>query len=49
LGRQPSPAIDRFNPVGFDATAANVGSDITDSNLVFMVTAKSGSRIRSIT
>jgi hypothetical protein len=38
-----------FNPVGFDASSANVASDITDSNLVFMVTAKSGSRIRSIT
>jgi hypothetical protein len=38
-----------FNPTGFDATSADVGSDITDSNLVFMVTAKSGSRIRSIT
>jgi hypothetical protein len=38
-----------FNPTGFDATATGVASDITDSNLVFMVTAKSGSRIRSIT
>jgi hypothetical protein len=38
-----------FNPVGFDATSANGGSDITDSNLVFMVTAKSGSRIQSLT
>jgi hypothetical protein len=38
-----------FNPVGFDAASANGGSDITDSNLVFMVTAKSGSRIQSIT
>jgi len=38
-----------FNPVGFDATSTGVASDITDSNLVFMVTAKSGSRIRSIT
>jgi hypothetical protein len=38
-----------FNPVGFDAASANGGSDITDSNLVFMVTAKSGSRISSIT
>ncbi|HEY3394300.1 MAG TPA: PEP-CTERM sorting domain-containing protein [Lacipirellulaceae bacterium] len=38
-----------FNPTGFDATSADVDSDITDSNLVFMVTAKSGSRISSIT
>ncbi len=38
-----------FNPVGFDATSIDVASDITDSNLAFMVTAKSGSRIRSIT
>lgn len=38
-----------FTPVGFDAASANAGSDITDSNLAFMVTAKSGSRIRSIT
>jgi len=38
-----------FNPVGFDASSTGVGSDITDSNLVFMVTAKSGSRISSIT
>lgn len=38
-----------FNPVGFDAASTNGGSDITDSNLVFMVTAKSGSRIESIT
>jgi PEP-CTERM motif len=38
-----------FNPVGFDAASVNGGSDITDSNLVFMVTAKSGSRIQSIT
>ena len=37
-----------FNPVGFDAVSANGGSDITDSNLTFMVTAKSGSRISSI-
>ena len=34
-----------FNPTGFDATSSDVDSDITDSNLVFMVTAKSGSRI----
>jgi hypothetical protein len=38
-----------FNPLGFDAASTNGGSDITDSNLVFMVTAKSGSRIESIT
>jgi hypothetical protein len=38
-----------FNPTGFDATSSNGGSDITDSNLVFMVTAKSGSRISSVT
>lgn len=38
-----------FNPTGFDAASSGVGSDITDSNLVFMVTAKSGSRISSIT
>src|SRR5688572_57585 len=38
-----------FNPTGFDAASVNGGSDITDSNLVFMVTAKSGSRIQSIT
>lgn len=37
-----------FNPVGFDASSMNGGADITDSNLVFMVTAKSGSRISSI-
>jgi hypothetical protein len=38
-----------FNPVGFDASSSNGDSDITDSNLVFMVTSKSGSRIRSLT
>ncbi len=37
-----------FNPVGFDASSSNGGADITNSNLVFMVTAKSGSRIQSI-
>jgi hypothetical protein len=37
-----------FNPTGFDSSVSGVASDITDSNLVFMVTAKSGSRIRSI-
>ncbi len=37
-----------FNPVGFDAGSAGGGSDITDSNLVFMVTAKSGSRISEL-
>src|SRR5688500_6971597 len=26
-----------FNPVGFDAASSDGGSDITDSNLVFMV------------
>jgi hypothetical protein len=38
-----------FNPVGFDAATAGAASDITNSNLVFMVTAKSGSRISAIT
>jgi hypothetical protein len=38
-----------FNPVGFDAASSDGGSEITDSNLVFMVTSKSGSRIRSLT
>jgi MYXO-CTERM domain-containing protein len=46
-----------FNPVGFDAASSDGGSDITDSNLVFMVTANptgaggnpGGNRIRSIT
>jgi PEP-CTERM motif len=38
-----------FNPTGFDAESAGADSDITDSNLVFMVTAKSGSRISKIT
>ena len=38
-----------FNPVGFDATSAGPGSDTTDSNLVFGVSAKSGSRISAIT
>jgi hypothetical protein len=37
-----------FNPVGFDAASSDGGSDITDSNLVFMVTAKSGSRLSNI-
>jgi hypothetical protein len=37
-----------FNPTGFIASSTNIGSDTTDSNLVFGVTAKSGSRIRSI-
>jgi hypothetical protein len=38
-----------FNPIGFDAaTSTTGGSDTTDSNLVFMVTAKSGSRISAI-
>jgi hypothetical protein len=37
-----------FNPVGFDASSSNGGADITNSNLVFMVTAKSGSRIQNI-
>jgi hypothetical protein len=38
-----------FNPVGFDASSMDGGSDITDSNLVFMVTAKSGARLQSLT
>jgi hypothetical protein len=38
-----------FNPVGFGASSANGGSDITNSNLVFMVEAKANSRIQSIT
>jgi hypothetical protein len=38
-----------FNPTGFDAESMGPDSDITDSNLVFMVTAKSGSRISKIT
>jgi hypothetical protein len=38
-----------FNPVGFDASSMGVNSDITDSNLVFMVTSNSGSRISSLT
>jgi hypothetical protein len=38
-----------FNPTGFDAESSGADSDITDSNLVFMVTAKSGSRISKIT
>jgi len=37
-----------FNPTGFDASSANVGSDITASNLSFMVAAKPGSRIQSL-
>ena len=31
-----------FNPVGFSATSMGVGSDITDANLAFMVTANPG-------
>ena len=38
-----------FNPIGYDASSTNGGSDTTDSNLVFMVTAKSGSRISKLT
>jgi hypothetical protein len=38
-----------FNPVGFDATSSGAGSDITVSNLVFQITAKTGSRIDTIT
>jgi hypothetical protein len=38
-----------FNPVGFDAGSTGEGSDITDSNLVFMVVAKAGNRIDSMT
>ena len=37
-----------FNPTGFIATSTNVGSEVTDSNLVFGVAAKSGSRISRI-
>jgi hypothetical protein len=37
-----------FDPFGFVASSAGVGSDITISNLTFEVTAKSGSRISSI-
>ena len=37
-----------FNPVGFDAASSGGGSDITDSNLVFMVVAKSGSRLSEL-
>lgn len=37
-----------FNPVGFDASSMNGGADITDSNLVFMIVAKTGSRIQSV-
>lgn len=38
-----------FNPTGFDAASSGADSDLTISNLEFMVTAKSGSRIESIT
>lgn len=38
-----------FNPIGYDASTTGAASDPTNSNLVFMVTAKSGSRISSIT
>ena len=38
-----------FNPVGYDAARTGAGSEVTDSNLVFQVSAKSGSRIRSVT
>jgi hypothetical protein len=39
-----------FNPVGFDASSMGGGNaDITNSNLVFMVTSNSGSRISSLT
>jgi hypothetical protein len=38
-----------FNPTGFDASSSGVNSDINDGNLSFMVTAKSGSRISSVT
>lgn len=37
-----------FNPTGFVASSTNVASEVTDSNLVFGVTAKSGSRISKI-
>jgi hypothetical protein len=38
-----------FNPVGFDSTSSGVGSDQTAPNLVYMVTANLGTRIRSMT
>src|SRR3712207_3970736 len=38
-----------FNPVGFDAASTDGGSDFTSSDLVFMINAKSGSRISSVT
>jgi hypothetical protein len=38
-----------FNPTGFDSESEDVDADITDSNLVFMATANSGSRISQIT
>jgi hypothetical protein len=38
-----------FNPLGFEASTNGPESEITDSNLAFMVTAKSGSRISKIT
>jgi hypothetical protein len=38
-----------FNPIGFDASSSGAGSDLTVSNLVFQITAKSGSRIDTVT
>jgi hypothetical protein len=37
-----------FNPTGFDASSSGGGSDITDVNLVMMITAKPGQSIESI-
>ena len=37
-----------FNPLGFDSTSAGAGSDTTNVNLNFRVSAKSGSRIGAI-
>jgi hypothetical protein len=37
-----------FNPLGFDASSADGGSEITDGNLGLMVVAQAGSRIESI-
>jgi hypothetical protein len=37
-----------FSPLGFDATSSGVGSQITDSNLSFMIVAKPGHRIEEV-
>lgn len=37
-----------FNPIGFAATSANGGSDLTEGNLSFMVVAKPGSGVEGI-